>query len=264
MRTRRLSLSRQAGPSPGRGIALFGLVLAADPGFGERSARPREALLVPPGKGGDGDAVAGGVNEPAAAQVDPGVVDLSGLGSRAGGSPEKNVAGLQPSKRDALRCRHLSAHRKRGAALERACERRSAGVDLELVHAPHKSGAVEAARRLDAERRFGFLARTAPNVREADEVHGCLEDLRLPGGQSRQLECLRELLDPLGLPAAEAEDLCRRIGGFGARCGLAWQQLERIELRRVVGAKSKETRNGFGPETARRDETGRAGCGGEL
>src|SRR5437660_8729281 len=48
-------------------------------GFGQGAPRPRETLLIPAGELCDGDAVARRVNEPAVAQVDPGVVDLARL-----------------------------------------------------------------------------------------------------------------------------------------------------------------------------------------
>ena len=80
-------------------------VLAGDDqaGFGQRPARPGELLPVPAGERRHGDAVAGGVDEPAVAEVDPGVVDRGRLRARAGGPKKSDVAGRELGERDPLR-----------------------------------------------------------------------------------------------------------------------------------------------------------------
>src|SRR5947208_9261821 len=144
--------------------------LSAELGFGERPARPGKTLLVPARQRSEGDAVARRVDEPAPAEVDARVVDLRRFRPRAGSSPEQDVGRLQLRERDALCRRHLAAHREGGSALERARERRAAGVGLKLVDAPHESGAVEAPGSLDADRRLGLLSCAAPDVGLSDEV----------------------------------------------------------------------------------------------
>src|SRR5919204_2484374 len=118
------------------------------------------------------------MDEPAVAEVDPGVIDLSRLRARAGSAPEEDIARLQSRKGDPLGDRHLAAHRESRAALQRRLQRRAAWVRLELVDAPHEAGAVETAGGLDSERRLGILARAAPDVRVADEADGRLQDAR--------------------------------------------------------------------------------------
>src|SRR5438309_4573728 len=62
--------------------------------FGQRPPRPREVRPVPPRELGDGDAVAGGVDEPAVPEVDPHVVDLGRLRRRPVRAEEDDVGGL--------------------------------------------------------------------------------------------------------------------------------------------------------------------------
>src|SRR5205085_4817092 len=105
-------------------------------GLGQRPTRPGEALLVPARELSQSDAVAGRVDEPAVAEVNPRVVDLCGLRPRAGRAPEENVSGLEPRKRHSLRGRYLAAHRERGSTLERVCQCGLARIGLKLVDAP--------------------------------------------------------------------------------------------------------------------------------
>src|SRR4051812_2570162 len=195
--------------------------LAAEPGFGQGPTRPREALLVPAGELSEGDAVAGGVDEPVVAEVDARVIDVVRLRASAGGAPEENVSRLQTREGNALRRRHFAAHGKGRPALQGGCERALAGVGLELVNAPHEAGAVEAAGRLDAEGRLLGLARAAPHVRIADEPNRGFQDSHLPGRVRWQFDALGELGHLLGLPVAETQDLRRRVGGLGTRRRLA-------------------------------------------
>src|SRR5207342_450993 len=119
----------------------------------------------------------------AAAEVDARVADGGRFRARAVRAEEQEVARCQLRERDPLRARHLAAHRVRRPALDRRAQRGAARVLLELVDTPDKARAVEAAAGLDSERRLGLLAGAAPHVREADEAHRGVENLRLPGGE---------------------------------------------------------------------------------
>src|SRR6185437_3473894 len=112
---------------------------ATEAGFGERPARPGEALLVPARELGERHPIPGRVDEPAAAEVDAGVVDLCGLRARAGGAPEEDVSRLQLRKADALGRRYLAAHRKRRSALQRRGEGGAVRVGLKLVDPPDEA-----------------------------------------------------------------------------------------------------------------------------
>src|SRR5262245_23777266 len=151
--------SRVARPqvSPGWGICAECALRGGKTGLSERPSRPGEAGRVPTRELGDGDTLAGRLNEPAVSEVDPHVVHLARLGRRAAGTEEEDVRRLELRERDALRPRHLAAHLVRRAPAEHARELSFAGVLLQLVDAPHEAGAVEAAVRLDAERRFLVL-----------------------------------------------------------------------------------------------------------
>ncbi len=118
-------------------------------GLGEWPAAPREALCVPVRREQrELDALLGGVDEPAVAEVDAHVVDLGRLRPAAVCAEEDEVAGLELRERDSLRRLDLAAHRVGRAALEGRGERVGAGVGLQLVDAPDEAGAVEAARHL--------------------------------------------------------------------------------------------------------------------
>jgi hypothetical protein len=86
----------------------------------------------------------------------------------------------------------------------------------------------------------------------------------LPLCEYRQLEVLREPLDEVRLPAFESEYLGCGVGSLGPRGGLARQQFERIQPRRVVGPQSEQACGDFCAEAARRLEARVAGCGGKL
>src|SRR6266404_8818144 len=120
------------------------------------------------------------MDEPAVAQVDPRMVDLCGFRLGSVCSEKKNVARLELVERDPRALGHFAAHLHRRTAADRFLELGPPRVRLQLVDAPHEAGAVEASRRLYAERRLGLLARAAPDVRVADERHRRAEDLALP------------------------------------------------------------------------------------
>ena len=66
----------------------------AEPCFAQRPS-PGEPIAVPPFEGDEGGAVSGRVDEPAAAEVDAGVVDLCGLGSGAVGALKDDVTRVE-------------------------------------------------------------------------------------------------------------------------------------------------------------------------
>src|SRR5690242_8484023 len=104
-----------------------------EPGFGERTPSPGEAVAVPTLQRRNRDAVLRRMDEPAVAEVDAGVVDLARLRPLAVRAPEEHVARLELVDRDPLRARHLAAHLERRAAAQRAREAALAGVGLQLV-----------------------------------------------------------------------------------------------------------------------------------
>src|SRR5207302_4305512 len=120
------------------------------------------------------------VDEPAVAQVDPGVVDLALLRPRATGPEEEHVGRLELGDRNSLRPRNLAAHLVGRAALDRLGEVPFARIRLELVDAPDEARAIEPARCSDAERRLTSLARPAPDIGVTDEPHRRVEDPLLP------------------------------------------------------------------------------------
>src|SRR5207248_4230007 len=126
------------------------------------------------------DSIAGRVDEPAVAEVDPHVSDLGRLRACASVAEEEDVRRLELPERDSQRAGDLPAHLVRRSPLEPRGEGPLARVLLELVHAPDEAGAVEASLRLTSERRLGQLAHASPDVRVADETHRRREDALLP------------------------------------------------------------------------------------
>src|SRR5205823_2284246 len=96
---------------------------------------------------------------------------------------------------------------------------------------PDEARAVEAAERLDAERRLGVLARPAPDVGVADEVHARVQNAELPGAEVWKRESRDGVLHVLLLPALEPEDLGDGVGGSsGSRAGSSstWRTPSRL------------------------------------
>src|SRR5215831_5535502 len=237
------------GHIPRKGELLRLALLALDQaGLGERPAPPGKRLAVPAGQRHDRDALARGVDHPAGTEVDPRVADRARLGPRPLGPEEDEVARRELREADPLRARNFAAHLVRRSALDRGVQCGSAGIRLQLVYPPDEAGAVEAAACLHAERRLGLLARSTPDVREADELDGRVEHALLPGAERWQRERGDRIFGVLLLPAAEAQDLGDRVGGFRTRDGVAREQFEVVVLRRVVRAKTEQARNGLGAE----------------
>src|SRR5215831_12735126 len=188
------------------------------------------------------------LDHPAGTEVDPRVADSARLGPRPLGPEEDEVARRELREADPLRARNFAAHLVRRSALDRGVQCGSAGIRLQLVYPPDEAGAVEAAACLHAERRLGLLARSTPDVREADELDGRVEHALLPGAERWQRERGDRIFGVLLLPAAEAQDLGDRVGGFRTRDGVAREQFEVVVLRRVVRAKTEQARNGLGAE----------------
>src|SRR5215208_144305 len=163
-------------PRKGEPQALPG---ALEAGFGKRTPTPGELLAVPADERSHCDALSRGVDHPDAAEVDPGMPDRRRPGAGAGGAEEEHVAGLQLGEADPPRARHFTAH---------------------LVRRPAFDGRRQ---RFDAERRLWLLARAAPDVGEADESDGRVEDALLPAPHQRELEGRRCVFGVLGLPAGE-------------------------------------------------------------
>src|SRR2546423_4692746 len=184
---RRPRLSRAGGgwTSPDRVNALLARrwngCRGGQPGLCERPTRPCKSVAVPALELRQGDASARGVQEPAAADVDAGVVDLRRPGARPPEPEEHDVCRLELGEGDPFGTRDLAAHRIRRAPAEHVGEGAFAVVALELVDAPDEPRAVEAASRPDAERGLGALARAPPDVREADERERGGQDPLLPG-----------------------------------------------------------------------------------
>src|SRR4051794_21064686 len=105
---------------PPKGIAVSRLGKRS---LGERPPAPRELAAVPPGQRGERDAGAGGMDEPAVAQVDPRVPDLRRGGPRPAVAEEDHVCRLELREGDPLRCADLAAHLVRRAAAERGGKR---------------------------------------------------------------------------------------------------------------------------------------------
>src|SRR6185312_10051468 len=112
-------------------------------------------------------------------------------------------------------------------------------------------GAVEAAVGLWAERRFRKLALAAPDVRVADEVHGCRQDALLPRRQFREDEALRQRLEARRVELAELEDPGGGERGFGVSCGLSGRELELVEGGRMIRAETEQPGDGLGAEARR-------------
>src|SRR6476619_318850 len=187
-------------------VGSVGLAGGDQSGFGQRAAAPGELLAVPACERCERHALARGVDHPARAQVDPRVADRGRFRLRARGAEEREVARCELGEPDPLRRRNLAAHLVGRATLDRRGERGAAWVGLELVDPPDETGAVEAAVRLHPEGRLQLLARAAPDVREADEADGRVQDLRLPGAERGQDKGRRRVFDGLGLPALEAQN----------------------------------------------------------
>src|SRR5437763_15289780 len=80
-------------------------VLCVQTSFGEGAARPGELVQIPAVELCERDAVPGGVHEPAAPDIDAGMVDLCGLRLAALGAEEDHVARLEVGEADPLRRR---------------------------------------------------------------------------------------------------------------------------------------------------------------
>src|SRR3954449_4327055 len=242
----------------GGNYGRIGAVLGLELGLARRPPAPGEPLLVPAGELGERNAFVGGLDEPAVADVDRGVENLRSLRVRAARAEEDHVRGLQLLEADPLRAWDLDAHRVRRPALERRGERALVRIALELVDAPDESGTIVAAARRDAEVGLRVVAGTAPDVRHPDLREGDVEDLTLPVGDLREGERCGEAFDLGDLPAvgeqAEAEDLCRRVRGFGTRCRILRSQLEGVLCRRMVEAEAEQTGDDLGAEAARDGE----------
>src|SRR5439155_4803453 len=214
----------------------------------ERPPCPGEAIAVPALELRQGDAAARGVDEPAAAHVDPGVVDLRRPRVRAVEAEEDDVGRLELREGNPLGARDLPAHSVGRSSAQDVGECALAVVALELVHAPDEAGAVEAATRLDAEGRLGALARAAPDVRVADEGEGGGEDAALPRRQRRENERRGRGLDGGNLAAAEAEDARRGIGRLGPGGGVGGAELEVVLGGGMVVSKAEQASRDFGAE----------------
>src|SRR4029079_6672843 len=234
----------------------YDLLTGNEAGFGKRPSAPGEGLAVPARQRRDGDALARGVHEPARAEVDPRVADLSGLRTRPRGAEEDEVARLQLRERDPLRPRHLSAHLVGRAALDGPVERGATRVRLKLVDAPDEARAVEAASRLDAEWRLRALARAAPDVGKADEANRGVQYALLPITERRKREGRSCSFDGLLLPDAEEQDWRSRVGGLRPGHRIRRQELEVVVLRRMVRAQPEQARDRLGAEACRDLEAG--------
>src|SRR5262249_23281536 len=151
--------------------------LGLEPGLTQRPPSPGEPLLVPAGELGQSDALVGGLDEPAVADVDAGVEDLRSLRVHTLRAEEDDVRRLQLLEGDPLPARDLDAHRVRRPALDRRGERALVRVLLELVDAPDEARAVVAAARVDSELGLCAVLRPTPDVRHPDLREGDLEDL---------------------------------------------------------------------------------------
>src|SRR5689334_24376599 len=152
-------------------------VLRGEAGFGERASRPGELAGVPAVEARDGDAVLGGVDEPAVAEVDAHVADLRRLRPRTLVAEEDDVGRLEARQSDALRLRHLAAHLVGRAPAENGGERAFVRIRLQLVDAPDEAGAVVPPARGDSELGLRTVARAAPDVGHADARDRRREDL---------------------------------------------------------------------------------------
>src|SRR3954463_14277930 len=87
-------------------------------GFGKRPPAPRKLTGIPAVETCHGNAVSGGMDEPAVAHVDPHVPDLGRLRFRAPVAEEDDVCRLELRERDPTRFRHLPAHLVRRPSAE--------------------------------------------------------------------------------------------------------------------------------------------------
>ena len=134
---------------------------------------------------------------------------------------------------------------------------RRARVRLQLVDTPDEAGAVEAAGRLDAERRLRLLARAAPDVRIADERDGSAEDLALPRGRApvaRRSSAASRTASVSQPPKPRIRAAEKR--GLRASRRVPGQQLERVLSGGMVRAEAEEARDDLVAEAARRREPG--------
>src|SRR5438876_3761612 len=129
-----------------------------EPCLGQGTPCPRETHLIPALEWCEGNSVLGRMDEPAVAERNRGMVDLCGFRLGSACAEEEDVAGNEVRCGDPLRLRDLAAHLHRGPSFQRLRELRRARVRMELVDLPDEAGAVEAAARLDAERRLGARA----------------------------------------------------------------------------------------------------------
>src|ERR687888_253018 len=127
--------------------------------LGERAPGPGETRVVPRRRERNQRHTRHpGLDEPAVAEIDAGVVDLGGLRARPVLPEEEDVCGLERGAAYPLTTRHLAAHRIRRSSAQRSGEAFASGVAAELEDAPDEPGAVEAAGDICAERRLGLLA----------------------------------------------------------------------------------------------------------
>src|SRR5439155_24167091 len=157
-------------------------------GFGQRTAGPGELAGVPAVEPGEGDAVAGRVDEPPVADVDAHVAYLRGLRPSAAVAEEDHVGRLELCEPDPLRPWHLAAHLVRRPPAEDGREGAFAGIQLPLVDAPDEARAVVAALGRHTEGDLRAVAFAAPHVGHADAREGGREDPLLPVAELRQLE----------------------------------------------------------------------------
>src|SRR5207245_1327426 len=99
---------------------------------------------------------------------------------------EDEIGGLESREADSPGAGHLAAHGVGRPAAQRGRKAAVVRVPAELVDAPGKARAVEAARHQDAERRLRQLARSAPDVRIADRGDRSLGDGPGPADEPRQ------------------------------------------------------------------------------
>src|SRR5215207_11636759 len=257
-RTARFSALAGAMPSPVRGVSAFALRKSGEVRFSEGATAPGEAVGVPVLHARERDAVTRRIDQPAPAEVDPGMVDRGGSGATAAATEEHDVAGLEFCERDATRAWDLARHLRRCPAAQRLGKRFGARITVELEDLPDEARAVEAATCCDPKERSRYGARSAPDVGVADQVDASLDDLPLPRGVFGQLELRGCLLDGRGLPLAEPKDLRRRVSGLGPSCVVPREQLEVVVRHFVVLAQTAQPSDHLAAEAGGRTKTGGA------
>src|SRR5947209_19926034 len=102
---------------------------------------------------------------------------------RAAAAEEHEIGRLESREADSPGAGDLAAQGVARPAAQRGRQAAAVRVAAELVDAPGKARAVEAARLQDAERRLRQLARSAPDVRVADQGDRSLGDRARPAGE---------------------------------------------------------------------------------